>query len=151
MAEPAEQVTICNADDMHLHLRDGAMLSAVLPFSAKQFSRALIMPNLKPPVRTLRDAEAYRDRIKAALPKGSKFTPYMTLYLTDSTTPKQILEAKESGFVLACKLYPAGATTNSAAGVTSIENIHETLAEMERVGMVLAIHGEVTEGARYHM
>lgn len=141
-SEP-KTLTIRCPDDMHVHLRDGDMLSAVAPFTAAQFQRAIIMPNLKPPVRTLPEAQQYSERIKAALQPGTKFTPLMTLYLTDSTTPDDIRTAYSSGLVRACKLYPAGATTNSALGVTSIEAIAPALTAMQEVGMILCIHGEV--------
>lgn len=139
------KLTIRTPDDFHVHLRDGAVLEAVAPLSAATFARAIVMPNLQPPVRTLADAEAYRSRILAALPKeSSSFQPLMTLYLTDATTPETIRTAAASGIVLAAKLYPAGATTNSAMGVTSLTKIATVLSAMEEVGMVLCVHGEVT-------
>jgi dihydroorotase len=136
--------TIRTPDDFHVHLRDGEMLTAVAPFTASQFARALVMPNLQPPVRSVADASAYRDRIMEALGTDSTFQPLMTLYLTDTTTAQDIRDAKESGFVVACKLYPAGATTNSAHGVTSLDRIAAVLRAMETAGLVLCIHGEST-------
>ncbi|MEO0707761.1 MAG: dihydroorotase, partial [Cyanobacteria bacterium J06649_5] len=115
-----QTLTLTRPDDWHLHLRDGEALRAVLPHTVRQFARAIIMPNLKPPVRSLADATAYRDRIIAAIPVGQKFEPLMTLYLTDNTSPDDIIAAKSSGFVKAVKYYPAGATTNSEFGVTDI-------------------------------
>ncbi|MEK6296501.1 MAG: amidohydrolase family protein, partial [Paraburkholderia tropica] len=137
-------LTLSRPDDWHLHVRDGAMLAAVLPHTARQFGRAIIMPNLKPPVTTTELASAYRDRILAALPAGLKFEPLMTLYLTDNTPPEEIRRAKVSGFVHGVKLYPAGATTNSDAGVTDIRKCAKTLEAMQEVGMPLLVHGEVT-------
>jgi dihydroorotase len=131
-------------DDWHLHLRDGAHLAAVLPFTAAQFGRAIVMPNLKVPVTTVAAAAAYRERILAALPKGARFEPLMTLYLTDSTAPEEVRRARASGFIAGAKLYPAGATTHSDAGVTAIENIYDVLAAMEACGLVFQVHGEVT-------
>lgn len=122
-----QKLTITRPDDWHLHLRDGAALSAVLPDTARQFARAIIMPNLKPPVTTVAQASAYRDRILAALPAGMAFEPLMTLYLTDNLPAEEIVAAKASGFVHAVKLYPAGATTNSDAGVTDIRRCAATL------------------------
>ena len=141
------QLTITRPDDWHLHLRDGAALPTVLPHTARQFGRAIVMPNLKPPVTTVELAAAYRERILAALPAGMNFEPLMTLYLTDNTQPAEIAKAAASGFVKAVKLYPAGATTNSDAGLTAIEKAYDTLAEMERVGLPLLVHGEVTDPA----
>jgi dihydroorotase len=138
-------LTLLRPDDWHLHVRDGAALASVLPFTAKQFARAVIMPNLKPPVTTVAAAAAYRERILAALPKQSKFEPLMTLYLTDTTSPEEIRQARKSGFIVGAKLYPAGATTNSDAGVTSVERIYGALAAMEEVGLVFQVHGEVTD------
>jgi dihydroorotase len=132
-------------DDWHLHLRDGAHMAAVLPFTAARFARALVMPNLKPPMTTTAALGEYRARILAALPEGSDFEPWMTLYLTDSTPPDEIRRARDSGFVLGAKLYPAGATTHSDAGVTSIENTWPALEAMAEHGLVLQVHGEVTE------
>ncbi len=142
-----DRLTLTRPDDWHLHLRDGAALRAVLPFTARQFARAIVMPNLKPPVTTVAAAAAYRDRIVAALPAGMTFTPLMTLYLTDDTSPDEIRRAKESGFIHGVKLYPAGATTNSAAGVTNLRNCWRTLETMQAVGMPLLVHGEVTDPA----
>ena len=137
-------LTLTRPDDWHLHLRDGAALAAVLPFTAAQFGRAIVMPNLKPPITTTEQALAYRSRILAALPAGADFTPLMTLYLTDTTTPDEIRRAKAAGIV-ALKLYPAGATTNSDAGVTDIRKTHATLQAMQREGLLLLVHGEVTD------
>lgn len=131
-------------DDWHLHLRDGVALAAVLPHTATQFARAIVMPNLKPPVTTTDAARAYRERILAALPLGSRFEPLMTLYLTDRTTPAEIDRAKASGIVHGVKLYPAGATTNSDAGVTDLRKLDDTLARMAEVSLPLQVHGEVT-------
>ena len=139
-----QELTITRPDDWHLHLRDGDMLKAVLPDTARQFARAIVMPNLKPPVRTVAEASAYRDRIMAALPEGMSFEPLMTLYLTDNTTPDEIAKAKESGFVKAVKYYPAGATTNSDSGVSDILKVTDALEAMESVGLPLLLHGEVT-------
>ncbi|MBK5913015.1 dihydroorotase [Rhodocyclus purpureus] len=139
------QITITRPDDWHLHLRDGEALAAVLPHTARQFARAIVMPNLKPPVTTVADAAAYRERILAALPAGLDFEPLMTLYLTDRTSPDEIRRAADSGFVKAVKLYPAGATTNSDAGVTDLAHCAAALAEMERLGLPLLVHGEVTD------
>ena len=139
------QLTITRPDDWHLHLRDGAALAAVIGHTAAQFGRAIVMPNLKPPVTTVEQAAAYRQRILAAIPAGLNFEPLMTLYLTDNTPASEIAQAAASGFVKAVKLYPAGATTNSDAGLTAIEKAYATLAEMERVGLPLLVHGEVTD------
>lgn len=141
-----QKLTITRPDDWHLHVRDGAALAAVLPDTARQFARAIIMPNLKPPVTTVELARAYRDRILAALPAGVAFEPLMTLYLTDNLPPEEIVAAKASGFVHALKLYPAGATTNSDAGVTDIRRCYPTLEAMQREGIPLLVHGEVTDG-----
>ncbi|HEV7813596.1 MAG TPA: dihydroorotase, partial [Janthinobacterium sp.] len=138
-------LTITRPDDWHLHLRDGATLASVLPHSARQFGRAIVMPNLKPPVTTTADALAYRGRILAALPAGMDFEPLMTLYLTNNTQPDEIRRARDSGVVHAVKLYPAGATTNSDAGVSELKNCHKTLETMQEVGMPFLIHGEVTD------
>ncbi len=140
-------ITITRPDDWHLHLRDGAQLRAVLPHTAKQFARAIIMPNLKPPVVTTDMALAYRARIRAALPAmlQSGFEPLMTLYLTDNTPPAEIIRAKESGVVQGVKLYPAGATTNSDAGVTDIAKCYAALETMEKINLPLLVHGEVTD------
>jgi len=140
-----ETLTLTRPDDWHVHLRDGVQLAAVVPHTAAQFARAIVMPNLKPPVTTTALAAAYRDRILAALPAESDFEPLMTLYLTDRTPGQEIRRAKDSGFVHAVKLYPAGATTNSDSGVTDLKHCYPALAAMESVGMVLAIHGEVTD------
>ncbi|ABF07292.1 dihydroorotase [Cupriavidus metallidurans] len=141
-----QKLTITRPDDWHLHLRDGAALAAVLPDTARQFARAIIMPNLKPPVTTVDQASAYRARILAALPAGMAFEPLMTLYLTDNTPPEEIVAARASGFVHGVKLYPAGATTNSDAGVTDIRRCAATLEAMQREGVPLLVHGEVTDG-----
>ncbi|HEY9102011.1 dihydroorotase [Chitinimonas sp.] len=139
------QLTLIRPDDWHLHLRDGDALKAVLPDTARRFGRAIVMPNLKPPVRTVADAAAYRERILAAVPAGMQFEPLMTLYLTDVTPPEEIARIKESGFVKAVKLYPAGATTNSDAGLTDIAKAMPTLAAMAELGVPLLVHGEVTD------
>ncbi|NTV10427.1 MAG: dihydroorotase [Zoogloea sp.] len=139
-----QTITLTRPDDWHLHVRDGAALAAVVPDTARRFGRALIRPNLKPPVTTLEQAAAYRERILAAVPAGIKFEPLMSLYLTDNTPPAEIERAKASGFVHAVKLYPAGATTNSDAGVTDIEKVYPVLEAMAACGMVLCVHGEVT-------
>jgi dihydroorotase len=141
-----QSITISRPDDWHLHLRDGAALAAVLPHTARQFARAIVMPNLKPPVTTVAQAQAYRDRILAALPQGLDFEPLMTLYLTDNTDPDEIRRAADSGFIHAVKLYPAGATTNSDAGVTDLAKCYKTLEAMQETGMVFCVHGEVTDG-----
>ena len=140
-----QTLTITRPDDWHLHLRDGAALAAVLPDTARRFGRAIVMPNLKPPVTTVALAAAYRDRILAALPAGTEFTPLMTLYLTDNMPPLEIDAVKASGFVHAIKLYPAGATTNSDAGVSDLKKCTATLARMEKLGVPLLVHGEVTD------
>lgn len=137
-------LTITRPDDWHLHLRDGAALSAVLPHTARQFARAIVMPNLKPPITTAATAAAYRERILAARPAGSDFTPLMTLYLTDRTPPDEVRRAREAG-VVAFKLYPAGATTHSDAGVTDLRLTYATLEAMQREGLLLLVHGEVTD------
>ncbi len=142
-----QTLTLTRPDDWHLHLRDGAALAAVLPDTARRFGRAIVMPNLRPPVTTVEQAAAYRARILAALPAGSRFEPLMTLYLTDNTPPDEIDRARESGFVHAVKLYPAGATTNSDAGVTDLAKCAATLARMEKLGLPLLAHGEVTDPA----
>lgn len=138
-------LTLTRPDDWHLHVRDGAHLASVVPFTARQFARAVIMPNLKPPVTTVAMAGAYRERIMKALPAGTSFQPLMTIYLTDATSPADIKAARESGFVVGAKLYPAGATTHSDAGVTGIEKIYPALAAMEEHGLVFQVHGEVTD------
>ncbi|HMV04307.1 MAG TPA: dihydroorotase [Accumulibacter sp.] len=141
------QITITRPDDWHLHLRDGAALATVLAHSARQFARAIVMPNLRPPVTTLEEARAYRRRIIAALPGGVHFEPLMTLYLTDKTPPDEIAQAAASGLVQGIKLYPAGATTNSDSGVTDVGRCAAALAEMEKRGLPLLVHGEVTDPA----
>ncbi|MBB3140795.1 dihydroorotase [Halomonas organivorans] len=138
-------LTLTRPDDWHLHLRDGAVLSAVVPASARQMGRAIIMPNLKPPVTTTEQALAYRERILAAVPEGLDFEPLMTLYLTDRTTADEIERAHASGLVHAVKLYPAGATTNSDSGVTDLAKCDAAIAAMARLGMPLLVHGEVTD------
>jgi dihydroorotase len=140
------KITLTRPDDWHLHLRDGEGLKAVLPDTAKQFARAIVMPNLRPPVTTAEAALAYYQRIKQVLPAGMVFEPLMTLYLTDNTPASEIAAARQSGVVHAVKLYPAGATTNSDSGVTSLQKCAAALAEMEKQGMPLLIHGEVTDG-----
>jgi dihydroorotase len=137
--------TLTRPDDWHLHLRDGAALAAVLPQSARQFARAMVMPNLRPPVTSVALAEAYRQRILAALPAGSRFEPLMTLYLTDNTAPGEIALARASGRVHAVKYYPAGATTNSDSGVTRLEHCFHVFEAMEKAGLPLLVHGEVTD------
>jgi dihydroorotase len=140
-----QKLTITRPDDWHLHLRDGAALKAVLPHTARQFARAIIMPNLKPPVRLVAEAAAYRDRILAAVPAGQQFEPLMTLYLTDNTRPEEIIAAKAAQFVKAVKYYPAGATTNSDLGVTDIRKCDRVFEAMEQVDLPLLLHGEVTD------
>ncbi len=140
-----ERLTITRPDDWHLHLRDGPAMASVLAHSARQFARAIVMPNLKPPVRTTQQALHYRDRILGALPDGAAFEPLMTLYLTDDTPPEEISRAKLSGRVQGVKLYPAGATTHSDAGVTRISRCFAALEKMEQLGMPLLIHGEATD------
>ena len=142
-----ERLKITKPDDWHLHLRDGAMLEAVLPHTAKHFARAIIMPNLVRPVVTATDAAAYRERIMAALPEGADFTPLMTLYLTESTQPDDIAAAFGDGVATAVKLYPAGATTNSASGVRDVTKVYAVLERMAEIGMPLCVHGEVTDPA----
>lgn len=142
-----QQLTLTQPDDWHLHLRDGEALKAVLPYTAAQFARAIVMPNLKPPVRTVADAAAYRDRILSALPPGSSFEPLMTLYLTDNTSPEEIISAKSCGFVKAVKYYPAGATTNSEFGVTDIRKCDQVFDLMQQAEMPLLLHGEVTDSS----
>lgn len=138
-------LTIRRPDDWHLHLRDGAMLQAVLPETARHFARAIIMPNLVPPVVTSAQAVAYRTRIMDALPQGADFTPLMTLYLTETTDPEDVRAAHAAGIATAVKLYPAGATTNSASGVTDFEKVRGVLEVMAEIGMPLCVHGEVTD------
>ncbi len=140
-----QTITITRPDDWHLHLRDGAEMAAVLPDTAKRFARAIVMPNLRPPVTSVELAGAYRGRILAVLPRGMDFTPLMTLYLTDNTSPQEIERAKASGFIHAVKLYPAGATTHSESGVTDLAKVSEVLAAMETIGLPLLVHGEVTD------
>lgn len=142
----SDRLTLLRPDDWHIHLRDGAALPHTVADVARTFGRAIIMPNLVPPVRNAEQADAYRQRILAARPAGSRFEPLMVLYLTDRTQPEEIREAKASGFVHAAKLYPAGATTNSDSGVTSIDKILPAIEAMADVGMPLLIHGEVTRG-----
>ncbi len=142
-----DSITLTRPDDWHLHLRDGDAMKAVLPDTARRFARAIVMPNLKPPVTTVAQAAAYRERILSAIPPALTFTPLMTLYLTDKLPADEIDRAKESGFVHAVKLYPAGATTNSDAGVTDLKHCAATLARMEKLGLPLLVHGEVTDPA----
>ncbi len=139
-----QQLTLTRPDDWHLHLRDGAMMRSVVRDTARQFARAIVMPNLRPPVTSTEQAKTYRARILAALPAGAKFEPLMTLYLTDNTSAEEIRKAKASGMSHAVKLYPAGATTNSDAGVTDLRKTYPALEEMQRCGMPLLVHGEVT-------
>ena len=139
-----ERLTLRRPDDMHLHLRDGAMLQGVLPETARHFARALVMPNLIPPVVTGAQAQAYRDRIMAALPAGSLFRPLMTLYLTEDTDPADVAQAAASGLITAVKLYPAGATTNSHGGVRDMQNVRRVLDKMAEIDLPLCLHGEVT-------
>ena len=139
-----QQLTMTRPDDWHLHVRDGAAMASVVPHSAAQFGRALIMPNLRPPVTTAAQAMAYRDRILAAVPRGLPFQPLMSLYLTDNLPSDEIVRAKAAG-VVALKLYPAGATTNSDAGVTDLRKTYRTLEAMQREGLLLLVHGEVTD------
>ncbi|MGF0334178.1 dihydroorotase [Ectopseudomonas toyotomiensis] len=140
----SDRLTLLRPDDWHIHLRDGAVLPHTVGDAARTFGRAIIMPNLVPPVRNAAEADAYRQRILAARPAGSRFEPLMVLYLTDNTSPEDVRAAKASGFVHAAKLYPAGATTNSDSGVTSIDKIFPALEAMAEVGMLLLVHGEVT-------
>ena len=140
-------ITIARPDDWHLHLRDGAMLRAVLPETTRHFARAIIMPNLVPPVVTGADAAAYRTRILAARPEGSDFTPLMTLYLTEDTDPDDLAAAHADGLIHAVKLYPAGATTNSASGVRDFDRVRPVLERMAEIGLPLCVHGEVTDPA----
>ncbi len=145
LTSSTREFSITRPDDWHLHLRDGAALASVLPHTAAQFARAIVMPNLKPPVTTVEQAGAYRQRILDALPAGMQFEPLMTLYLTNNTPPDEIRRAKDSGFVHAVKLYPAGATTNSDAGVTDLRKCYKTLETMQEVGLPFLVHGEVTD------
>jgi len=139
----SQTLTIRRPDDWHVHLRDGEMLKRVAPYTARQFARAIVMPNLVPPVTSVAAAAAYRERIIAA--SGPGFTPLMTCYLTDSTTPDEVARGHDESVWIAAKLYPAGATTNSASGVTNIRNIYPVLERMQEIGMVLCVHGEVTD------
>ena len=145
MPEKIDTITLRRPDDWHVHLRDGAMLTAVVPYTARQFARAIVMPNLAPPVTNVVVARAYRDRILAALPAGADFAPLMTCYLTDTTDPDEIACGWEEGVFAAVKLYPAHATTNSASGVTDYDRIWPVLERMAALGMPLLIHGEVTD------
>lgn len=145
MAEKIDALTIRRPDDWHVHLRDGAMLARVLPYTARQFGRAMVMPNLLPPVCTVAAARAYRARILAALPPGARFTPLMTAYLTDATEPDEIARGHEEGAFTAVKLYPAHATTNSAFGVTDCDRVIPVFERMAAIGMPLLVHGEVTD------
>lgn len=140
-----DSITIRRPDDWHVHLRDGALLAGVAPHTARQFARAIVMPNLSPPMTDVAGVSAYRDRIMAALPEGTDFTPLMTLYLTDHTDPDEVERGHAAGVFVAAKLYPAHATTGSAHGVTDVANIMPVLARMEKIGMPLLIHGEVTD------
>ncbi len=140
-------LTIVRPDDWHIHLRDGDALKLTVPDVARYFGRSIVMPNLVPPITSTAMASAYKERILANLPNGSSFAPIMTLYLTDNTDPEEIIAGHESGVITACKLYPAGATTNSDSGVTNIANIHKVLEAMQRVGMPLLVHGEVTDAS----
>lgn len=140
-----ETLTLTRPDDWHIHFRDGAAMASVLPHTACVFARAIAMPNLKPPVVTIADAAAYRQRLLAAVPQGVTFEPLMTLYLTDNTPPEEIRRARASGFVHAVKYYPAGATTNSESGVTELMRAYPAIAAMEESGMPLLLHGEVTD------
>ncbi|MET0346464.1 MAG: dihydroorotase [Casimicrobiaceae bacterium] len=145
MIATVDSVTLTRPDDWHLHLRDGPALDAVIGASARAFRRAIVMPNLRPPVTTVTAAAAYRERILAARPAGSDFEPLMTLYLTDRTSAEEIARAKAAGFIHAVKYYPAGATTNSDSGVTALDRAYPAIAAMERHGVVLSLHGEVTD------
>jgi dihydroorotase len=140
-----DTLTLIRPDDWHQHLRDGDAMRSVLPDTARRFARAIVMPNLKPPVRTVAEAADYRNRIQAALPSGMRFLPLMTLYLTDNTTAEEISRARDSGFVQAVKYYPAGATTNSDSGVTAVEKTYPAIEAMEAEGLPLLVHGEVTD------
>ncbi|MFN6940516.1 MAG: amidohydrolase family protein, partial [Parvibaculum sp.] len=141
----AARLTLRRPDDWHVHLRDGAMLASVVNYTARQFGRAIVMPNLNPPVTTVAAAKAYRDRILAAVEPGLAFTPLMTCYLTDAIDAGEVERGFAEGVFTACKLYPAHATTNSAHGVTDIRNIYGVLEVMQRIGMPLLVHGEVTD------
>jgi len=144
MTATPTSMTLTRPDDWHLHVRDGAAMAAVVPATARQFARAIVMPNLRPPVTTAEQAAAYRDRIRAAVPADLKFEPLMVLYLTDNTPADEVKRAKDAG-VVAFKLYPAGATTNSDAGVTDLRKTHKVLEAMQREGLVFCVHGEVTD------
>lgn len=139
------ELTLTRPDDMHLHLRDGAMMRAVAPYSSRDFGRAIIMPNLVPPITTVDAALAYRDRILAAVPQQDRFQPLMTLYLTDNTQANEVARGFETGIIKAVKLYPAGATTNSDRGVSDIEKVMPVLEKMAQIGAPLLVHGEVTQ------
>ncbi len=143
----SDSITIRRPDDWHVHLRDGALLRDTVPWTARQFGRAIIMPNLAPPVTTSAEAAAYRARIEAAVPEGADFTPLMVLYLTDATDPADVAAGFADGTLTACKLYPAHATTNSAHGVTDLANIRRVLEKMQEIGMPFLVHGEVTDAA----
>ncbi len=140
-----DRLTLRRPDDWHVHLRDGAMLNSVVPFTARQFARAIVMPNLSPPITSVEQATAYRERIIEAVPKGVKFTPMMTCYLTDTISPDEVERGHAAGVFTAAKLYPANATTNSAHGVTDVRAILAVLKRMEQIGMPLLVHGEVTD------
>ncbi len=144
-AATPSSITLTRPDDWHLHVRDGAAMAAVVPDTARQFARAIVMPNLRPPVLTADQASGYRDRIRAAVPAGLSFEPLMVLYLTDNTPAEEVVRAKAMGAV-AFKLYPAGATTNSDAGVTDLRKTYKALEAIQREGLVLCVHGEVTDG-----
>ena len=146
-AAAGRRLILIRPDDWHLHLRDGKVLASVLPHTARRFARAIVMPNLQPPVTTVEQARAYRERIQAAVPLGLRFEPLMTLYLTDLTAPAEIARAKASGIVHALKYYPAGATTHSENGVTDLKRISAVLAAMEKHDLPLLMHGEVTDAA----
>lgn len=146
MTDTPDRLTIKRPDDWHVHLRDGAMLAAVAPYTARQFARAIVMPNLSPPVTSAAGAAAYRDRIMATLPAGADFTPLMTCYLTDDADAEDIAAGQAAGIFTAAKLYPANATTNSAHGVTDVAHIMPVLERMQAIGMPLLVHGEVTDG-----
>ncbi|MEP2944136.1 MAG: dihydroorotase [Hyphomicrobiales bacterium] len=139
------EITIKRPDDWHLHLRDGAMLEGILPYSARDFARAIIMPNLVPPVITCADANAYRERIMKALPQGMTFQPLMTLYLTEETDPDDVVKAYDAGLIRSVKLYPAGATTNSQSGVRDFDKVRPVLERMAETGVIMCVHGEVTD------
>ena len=141
------ELTLQRPDDWHLHLRDGAMMRAVLPETTRHFGRAIVMPNLVPPVVTAADARSYRNRILAAIPHGANFTPLMTLYLTQDTDPDDVAAAHEEGLIAAVKLYPAGATTNSASGVRDFDKVRPVLDRMAEIGLPLCVHGEVTDSS----